>query len=166
MDHLWSPWRYKYIAAADKQPGCVFCRAAESNNDRENLIIHRGKLVFAILNLFPYTSGHLMIVPYEHTASFVDLNASATAEMFELEKLAQTALELEYSPDGFNVGMNLGRAAGAGVAEHLHLHVVPRWSGDANFVSIVGETRVLPEDLQTTFDRLTARLTTLKKSSA
>jgi ATP adenylyltransferase len=111
-------------------------------------------LNFILLNLFPYTSGHLMIVPYEHRASLAAVSDATTTEMIEIAKRAQLALETEYRPDGFNIGMNLGRCAGAGVADHLHLHVVPRWSGDANFVSIVGETRVLPEDLATTCTRL------------
>ena len=154
MEHIWSPWRYKYIASADREPGCVFCRAAGGDDDRASLVVHRGLLNFVILNLFPYTSGHLMIVPYEHGASLAESPAETTSEMMELAKRSQRALEAEYSPDGFNIGMNLGRSAGAGVADHLHLHVVPRWAGDANFVSIVGETRVLPEDLPTTYDRL------------
>jgi len=154
MEHLWSPWRYRYIATADKVEGCVFCRVRDAANDDENYIVHRGQLNFVILNLFPYTSGHLMVVPYEHTASFADADEDVTAEMVRLAKQSQRALEAEYHPDGFNIGMNLGRAAGAGVADHLHLHVVPRWSGDANFVSVIGETRVLPEDLATTCAKL------------
>ena len=154
MDHIWSPWRYKYIANADRQEGCVLCRIAQERNDVENYVVHRAKLNFILLNLFPYTSGHLMIVPYEHQASLAALDADTTTEMLELAKRAQGALEAEYHPDGFNIGMNLGRSAGAGIADHLHLHVVPRWSGDANFVSVVGETRVLPEDLATTCEKL------------
>lgn len=154
MDHLWSPWRYKYIASADKTDECVFCRINREQKDAENFVVHRARLNFIVLNLFPYTSGHLMIVPYEHKASLVDFDTETTTEMLELAKRSQLALEDEYHPDGFNIGMNLGRSAGAGVADHLHLHVVPRWSGDANFVSIVGETRVLPEDLPATLARL------------
>ena len=153
MEHIFSPWRYKYIATADKETGCVFCRARDGS-DRDFLIVHRGRLNFIILNLYPYTSGHLMIVPYEHTDSLAATRGETTTEMMELAKRAQTALEAEYHPDGFNIGMNLGRSAGAGVADHIHLHVVPRWTGDANFVSIVGETRVLPEDLATTYEKL------------
>ena len=154
MDHLWSPWRFTYISSIGRDNGCVFCRINEEHKDDENYVIHRGKLNFALLNLFPYTSGHLMIVPYEHRASLAGATEATTTEMIELAKRAQLALEAEYHPDGFNIGMNLGQSAGAGVAEHIHLHVVPRWSGDANFVSIVGETRVLPEDLATTSSRL------------
>jgi len=154
MDHLWSPWRYKYIASADREEGCVLCRIEREHRDAENYLIHRAELNFIILNLYPYTSGHLMIVPYEHKASLADFGEATTTEMIELAKRAQVALEAEYHPDGFNIGMNLGRSAGAGVADHLHLHVVPRWTGDANFVSIVGETRMLPEDLATTYEKL------------
>ena len=154
MEHIWSPWRYKYITSAEREPGCVFCRAISDNDDPGRLVLHRARLNFVILNLFPYTSGHLMIVPYEHAASLAETSSETTSEMMELAKRAQRALEAEYAPDGFNIGMNLGRSAGAGVADHLHLHVVPRWAGDANFVSIVGETRVLPEDLPVTYEKL------------
>jgi ATP adenylyltransferase len=154
MEYLWSPWRYKYVASADSDAGCVFCRVQQHESDRENLVIHRASLNFVILNLFPYTSGHLMIVPYEHTASLASVGEPVTTEMMALTKRAQAALQSEYRPDGFNIGMNLGRTAGAGVADHIHLHVVPRWAGDANFVSIIGETRVLPEDLATSYNRL------------
>jgi ATP adenylyltransferase len=154
MEHIWSPWRYRYIASAQLGESCPFCRIQNDKDDPKNLVLYRGDLVFAVLNLFPYTSGHLMIVPYEHTPSFARLNQQATAEMFELAKRCEVTLNHEYHPDGFNIGMNLGKAAGAGIAEHVHLHVVPRWVGDANFVSIIGETRVLPEDLNTTYERL------------
>jgi ATP adenylyltransferase len=154
MEHIWSPWRYRYIASADKQDSCVFCKIQTEKDDVRNLVIHRGDLVFIVLNLFPYTSGHLMIVPYEHTGTFAGLSEEATGEMFRLAKRSELVLEQEYHPDGFNIGMNLGKAAGAGIADHVHLHIVPRWVGDANFVSIIGETRVLPEDLTTTYARL------------
>jgi ATP adenylyltransferase len=157
MEHIWSPWRYKYIAAPDDKRECIFCRVQKEGEGRENLVVHRASLNFVILNLYPYTSGHLMIVPYEHTASLGSVSDAVTTEMMSLAKKAQYSLEAEYHPDGFNIGMNLGRSAGAGVADHIHLHVVPRWVGDANFVSIVGETRVLPEDLETTFDKLKKR---------
>lgn len=159
MDHLWSPWRFRYISSIGRENGCVFCRINNEHKDDENYVIHRGKLNFMLLNLFPYTSGHLMLVPYEHRASLAGTAEETTTEMIELAKRAQLALEAEYHPDGFNVGMNLGQSAGAGIADHIHLHVVPRWSGDANFVSIVGETRVLPEDLATTSSRLRKHFT-------
>ena len=153
MEFIWSPWRYNYIASAEKVEGCVFCRARDGN-DSDFLIVYRGSLNFIILNLYPYTSGHLMIVPNEHTDSLIGVSQETTTEIMEMAKRAQAALEAEYHPDGFNIGMNLGRSAGAGVADHIHLHVVPRWTGDANFVSIVGETRVLPEDLASSASRL------------
>jgi len=154
MDYLWSPWRYTYLAAVDRQKGCVFCRIAQEQTDAENYLVHRASLNFVVLNLFPYTNGHLLIVPYQHRASLAAVGESTTTEMMELAKRAQAALESEYHPDGFNIGMNLGRSAGAGIADHLHMHVVPRWGGDANFVSIIGETRVLPETLDATYNRL------------
>lgn len=154
MDHLWSPWRYQYITSGAREEGCLLCRIDRENKDAENYVIHRARLNFILLNLFPYTGGHLMIVPYEHQASLAALEESTTTEMIDLAKRAQIALEAEYNPDGFNIGMNLGRSAGAGIADHLHLHVVPRWTGDANFVSIIGETRVLPEALATTCTKL------------
>jgi ATP adenylyltransferase len=154
MDRIWSPWRYKYVASAQHEPGCVFCRVDSEADDRKNYIIHRDTLNFIILNLFPYTSGHLMIVPYVHEASLPALPEAVTLQMIELAKKTVSALEAEYHPDGFNVGFNLGQSAGAGVAGHVHLHVVPRWTGDANFLSVLGETRVMPEDLSSTFERL------------
>jgi len=154
VDYLWSPWRYQYIASAEKRDSCVFCEIINDKDDARNLVLYRGTMAFVLLNLFPYTSGHLMIVPYEHASSLAALNQQATAEMLDLVKRSEVALNDEYHPDGFNIGINLGKAAGAGIAEHLHVHVVPRWIGDANFVSIVGETRVLPEDLSTTYERL------------
>jgi ATP adenylyltransferase len=156
MEHIWSPWRYRYIATASRETTCVFCRILQGE-DEKNFVVHRAKHNFVVLNLFPYTSGHLMIVPYEHVASLAQVSSEVTAEMMELAKQSQVAIEAEYNPDGFNIGMNLGRSAGAGVADHLHLHVVPRWAGDANFVSIIGETRVLPEELATTFEKLKKR---------
>lgn len=154
MDHIWSPWRYKYIASVNREEGCVLCRIDREHKDVENYVVHRARLNFIVLNLFPYTSGHLMIVPYEHQASLAEVAEATTTETIELAKRAQLALDSEYHPDGFNIGMNLGRNAGAGIADHIHLHVVPRWSGDANFVSVVSETRVLPEELATTYERL------------
>src|SRR5262245_42677669 len=161
MEHIWSPWRYGYISSVKSEAGCVFCNAHRQphdvrpdDRDRERLVVHRGSHAFIILNLFPYTSGHLMIAPYDHIGSLINLDESVSTEILALARRALVALESEYRPDGFNVGFNLGSAAGAGIADHLHLHVVPRWSGDANFVSVIGETRVLPEELSATYDRL------------
>ena len=157
MDRLWSPWRAQYIASgADSQAGeCVFCRIArDSGHDEENLVLHRGRLAFVVLNLYPYISGHLMVVPYLHTAEFDSTPKEITDEMMDLTKRGQSALREVYSPAGFNIGMNLGAVAGAGVADHIHIHVLPRWGGDTNFMTTVGETRVLPEDLATTYTKL------------
>jgi len=155
MDYLWTPWRYRYMAeAAGKQTGCIFCSALEKKDDAETLIVFRGKKNFILLNRYPYTSGHVMIVPYAHIPDLNDCDAETLAEMMLLAQRAEGALAAAYKPDGFNLGMNLGRAAGAGVTGHVHLHVLPRWIGDANFMSVVGETRVEPEDLRTTYEKL------------
>jgi len=154
MDYLWTPWRYRYIAEGSKNAGCIFCEALAANDDRGALIVLRGKKNFIILNRYPYTSGHVMVVPYAHAAELAAADPDTLAEMMLLAQRVQTALANTYKPEGYNVGMNLGRAAGAGVTGHLHLHVLPRWSGDANFMTVTGETRVEPEELSTTFERL------------
>lgn len=157
MDFLWTPWRYKYIASAGKNDGCIFCDALKVGDEKAQIIL-RGKLNFVILNKFPYTTGHVMVVPYAHVADLAAADAEALAEMMRLAQRLQTALQKTYRPEGFNIGMNLGRAAGAGILGHLHLHVLPRWAGDANFMTVVGETRIEPEELGTTYDRLLAAL--------
>ncbi len=157
MDHLWTPWRYRYISKALPSDGCIFCAKAAANRDAENYILHRGKLNFVLLNLFPYTNGHLMIAPYQHVATMAETPAATLTEMMQLARHAEINLSAVYRPDGFNVGVNLGVSAGAGVADHIHMHVVPRWTGDANFMSTIGETRVLPEELPATYEKL-ARL--------
>lgn len=154
MEHIWTPWRYTYIKNVDNNPGCVFCTLLSEGDDRTNLIVYRGELNFVVLNLYPYTSGHLMVIPYQHEKSLALLDLATTSELMELTKRTEVALQEEYHPDGFNIGLNIGRAAGAGVREHLHLHVVPRWGGDANFMTAIGETRVVPEDLHTTYEKL------------
>jgi ATP adenylyltransferase len=140
----------------DSQKGyCVFCRIAqESQNDETNLVLHRGTHVFVILNLFPYISGHLLVVPYQHLGDLDSTSKEITDELMDMTKRAQTALRKVYSPPGFNVGMNLGAAAGAGIVEHIHLHILPRWSGDTNFMTTVADTRVIPETLETTYSKL------------
>jgi ATP adenylyltransferase len=160
MDYLWTPWRYQYMAqaAAGKQPECIFCDAVKRNHDAETLIVHRAKKSFVILNRFPYTSGHVMIVPYAHVAELHLCEPGALAEMMELAQRVEGIFHTAYKPDGMNLGMNLGRAAGAGVAGHLHLHMLPRWIGDSNFMTVTGETRVHPEELKTTFERLSKAL--------
>jgi ATP adenylyltransferase len=154
MDYLWTPWRYQYIASLKNPSRCVFCLETSGEYDERDFVVFRGRLSFVILNIFPYTTGHLLVAPYTHTADFQQSSPEESAEMLELVKRCQFALQQTYQPDGFNVGMNLGRCAGAGVEHHLHMHVVPRCIGDSNFMSIVGETRVLPESLETTFSKL------------
>ena len=155
MDFLWSPWRYSYIASAGKSAvPCVFCISDNPSEDKERLIVYRGVHCFVILNLFPYTSGHFMIAPYAHIARLDEATAEQTSEMMQLTQRGIRAHRLLYQPEGFNIGMNLGHCAGAGIRDHLHLHVVPRWIGDANFMTIAGETRVLPEELHVTHRRL------------
>jgi ATP adenylyltransferase len=159
MDFVWSPWRYDYLASAGKKsPSCVFCLDEDRSHDAERLIVFRGSNNFVILNLFPYTSGHVMVAPYEHLDTIAVAKAEQLSEMMQLAQRCIGALQKLYRPEGFNIGMNLGQAAGAGIREHFHLHVVPRWIGDANFMSIVGETRVLPEELAQTYQRLKSAL--------
>jgi len=147
MDHLWSPWRYRYVSTASPKNECIFCAKLRQDQDAENYIVLRAQHNFILLNLYPYTSGHLMIAPYAHVATLADLDLSARTEMMELTARAEKALRSIYKPGGINLGMNLGECAGAGVAGHIHMHVLPRWPGDASFMTTVGETRVLPEDL-------------------
>ena len=154
MDLLWSPWRYQYVSRADPGAGCIFCQKPAEDDDRDNLIVRRGAHCFVLLNRFPYTSGHLMIAPYRHAATLAEAGVEALAEMIELTARAESALREAYRPQGLNLGMNLGECAGAGIAGHIHMHVLPRWTGDANFMTTTGETRVLPEDLDTTWEKL------------
>jgi len=157
LQRLWSPWRSKYIASGvdATAEGCVFCRiAANPDQDAVNFVIHRGEHSFVVLNLYPYITGHLMIVPYLHTNEFDAVAKEITDEMMDLAKRSQTALREVYSPSGFNLGMNLGAAAGAGIADHLHIHLLPRWTGDTNFMTTVGESRVIPEALEVTYEKL------------
>jgi ATP adenylyltransferase len=156
LNYLWSPWRMSYIENHSKEEQCVFCVAVASDKDEDNLIMARGKQVFIILNRYPYTSGHLMVVPYEHCSSLEQLDPQTRAEMMELTNRAILVLKSVYQPQGFNLGMNIGEAAGAGIAEHIHLHIVPRWGGDTNFMSSLADTRVLPEALEDTYRRVRA----------
>jgi ATP adenylyltransferase len=159
MDFVWSPWRYHYLASGGKKPpSCVFCIGRDRAHDAERLIVFRGTHNFIILNLFPYTCGHVMVAPYEHLDTIVSAKPEQLTEMMQLSQRMISVLGKLYGPEGFNLGINLGTAAGAGIREHFHLHVVPRWAGDANFISVVGETRVLPEELPTTYKRIKAEL--------
>src|SRR5580704_17427906 len=156
MDYLWTPWRYQYMeqVTQGKQPDCIFCDALARNQDELTLIVERGKHSFIILNRFPYTSGHVMIVPYAHVAEMGLCSPETLQEMMASAQRVEKAYQAEYKSDGMNLGMNLGRAAGAGVTGHLHLHALPRWFGDSNFMTVTAETRVHPEDLQVTYTRL------------
>lgn len=156
MDYLWTPWRYAYITSAARTSGCIFCEL-QKKTDEEAFIVHRAEHSFIVLNAFPYTSGHVMIVPYAHLDRLEKLPQPAAHEMMDLSQKMEGVLRAVYKPDGVNLGMNIGEAAGAGVAGHIHMHVLPRWSADSNFMTVVGETRVLPEDLATTWKRLKDR---------
>jgi len=154
MDRLWTPWRYRYISQTEPSEGCIFCIKAAESKDAENYIVYRVQWNFVLLNLFPYTNGHLMIAPYQHVATLAGTPPDTLTEMMHLTRRAELILESAYHPDGLNLGMNLGASAGAGVAHHIHMHVVPRWRGDANFMSTIGKTRVLPEELPVTYEKL------------
>lgn len=156
MKILWAPWRMKYIRRfEDKEDnGCIFCRGIQQNNDRENLILYRGKHCFVILNKYPYNSGHLMIAPLRHIGELEKLSEEELNELMRLTVLCVKILKKEYRPSGLNVGVNIGRAAGAGIEDHIHLHIVPRWVGDTNFMPIISETKIMPELPLETYNRL------------
>ncbi len=160
MDYLWTPWRYQYMeqVTGGKQPDCFFCDAIARKDDANTLIAFRGAKMFVILNRFPYTSGHVMIVPNAHVAELNLCDPDALTEMMTLAQRVEKAFKSNYKPDGMNLGMNLGKAAGAGVAGHLHLHALPRWFGDSNFMTVTGETRVHPEELNVTYLRIKSAL--------
>ena len=166
MDRLWSPWRAKYTAGGvDSQSGeCVFCRIGQdSKNDESNFVVFRGSHCFVALNLYPYITGHLLVLPYQHVGDLDSTDKETTDELMDLAKLSETVLREVYSPAGFNIGMNLGAAAGAGIKEHIHVHILPRWSGDTNFMTTVSETRVLPESLPTTYQKMSEKFKSLKQ---
>ncbi len=157
MDWLWSPWRYRYVSHLPDPSECIFCdkgKLSDQVADDANLILHRGKHVYALLNLFPYTTGHLMVTPYTHVAELGGLPPETLAEMMLLAQKTEKIFQTVYKCDGVNLGMNIGKAAGAGVAGHLHLHVLPRWFADANFMTTVGESRVIPENLSDTLRKM------------
>ncbi|MEP7198252.1 MAG: HIT domain-containing protein [Chloroflexota bacterium] len=157
MERLWTPWRLQYIAA-EKPTGCIFCSALAQHDDRETFIVHRGQHGFVMLNKFPYNNGHLMVVPYMHTADLSALDAATQCELMATMANTMQWLRKASNPEGFNVGLNLGKAGGAGVADHLHFHVIPRWVGDTNFMTLTGETRVIAEWLDDTWTRLRAMI--------
>lgn len=152
MERLWAPWRMAYIkSASELSEGCLFCRITAEANDEENLILYRGKLAFVMLNKFPYTNGHMMVVPYRHIAAMNLLSQEEHIELGRLLAAACDALSNTAKPQGFNIGMNLGRIAGAGIADHLHYHVVPRWAGDTNFMPVLSDTRVISDSLEAAY---------------
>jgi ATP adenylyltransferase len=152
---LWAPWRLEYVERADAQDGCLFCLAQDAD-DEERLVVHRGACAFAMLNKFPYSSGHLLVAPFRHVGDLADLGDTEALEIHGLATASLRALAETYRPDGFNLGWNLGRVAGAGVTDHVHLHVVPRWAGDTNFMPVLADVKVLPEHLAETRRRLAA----------
>lgn len=156
-ERLWAPWRFQYVTSAVEpiSDGCIFVELPAQDNDRENLILYRGKKAFVMLNAFPYTNGHLMVAPYRHTAEVDDLDEDELLEINVLTARAVRWLKKAYAPQGFNLGANVGKAAGAGIPSHIHWHIVPRWTGDTNFMTTVGDVRVLPQDLFESYDLLT-----------
>lgn len=153
MKHIWSPWRMEYIESS-KETECIFCLAQGREDNAENLIAFRGKRAYVILNRYPYTSGHLMVVPFDHQPNLEELDPETRAEMMELTTRCMSVLRKIYHPEAFNMGANIGEPAGAGIKSHVHIHIVPRWGGDTNFMTVVGEVRVLPEALETTYERV------------
>jgi ATP adenylyltransferase len=156
MERLWTPWRRAFVegTTGNEANQCFLCAKPAAHDDRANLILFRGERAYALLNAFPYNSGHLMVAPYEHAADLAALEASTAEELMRITQRSLDALKQAYRPDAFNVGMNLGKAAGAGVPDHLHMHVVPRWEGDTSFMTVIGQTKTLPETLEQTYDRL------------
>lgn len=153
MEIIWAPWRMGYILG-EKPKGCIFCDKPKDDKDRENLLLARAKRCSVMLNAYPYNNGHLMVAPYRHVAALTDLTEDEISDIMRVAQQCVSVLQQEFKPDGFNVGMNLGRVAGAGIDDHLHLHIVPRWNGDTNFMSVLVDTRVVPESLMVTFDKL------------
>ncbi len=155
-ERIWAPWRLEYVkdASKDSEQECIFCVKPAAGDDEASLIVHRGERCFVILNLFPYTNGHLMVAPFEHLGSITELSAETIAEMMDLAQRAMRGLEQHYAPHGYNVGFNQGRVAGAGVEHHIHMHVVPRWGGDTNFMPVLADTRVMPQSLEQSYETL------------
>jgi ATP adenylyltransferase len=160
MDRLFSPWRYAYVTSRKSEGGCALCRlgAADPSRDEEGFVVARAGHVFVVLNIYPYNSGHLMIVPYRHVARLSALDEEVLHEMGRLAARVEEAMSDAYHPDGINFGMNIGESAGAGIADHVHLHAVPRWAADTNFMTVAGETRVLPESLHDTWSKLRGKI--------
>ncbi len=163
MDNLWAPWRMEYIQKEKDGEGesCIFCNRIQQKKDRQNLILFRSREAFIIMNRFPYNNGHLMVVPFRHTGDILELHSGEKEELFNLIQLSTRALTEVMQPDGFNIGMNLGRVAGAGVVDHLHFHVVPRWNGDTNFMPVLSDTKVISESLDQSYEKLSEILNKL-----
>lgn len=153
MKQLWAPWRLQYILEGNPDE-CIFCVKPTEEKDRENLILYRGKHAFIIMNLFPYANSHLMVVPYQHSENLNGLDENVLLELMTLTKRSETILRQVFSPQGFNIGINLGKAAGAGIDEHLHIHIVPRWMGDTNFMPVIADIKVIPQHIRATYDLL------------
>jgi ATP adenylyltransferase len=151
---IWAPWRLPYVKDASKDTECIFCAKPAEGNDEETFIVHRGERCFVILNTFPYTNGHLMVAPFEHLARLQDLDEAITTELMVLASRATEILDDKYGPEGYNVGCNQGRIAGAGFDSHIHMHVVPRWAGDTNYMPVIGDTRVMPQSLEQSYEAL------------
>lgn len=158
MEQLWAPWRMQYIRQGDKAGGCIFCTLPAEQKDEENLIVYRGKTGFIMLNSFPYNCGHLMAAPYKHTADMYALEDEELLSIGRLVRYSVRLLTAAMQPDGFNLGVNLGRSAGAGFVDHIHWHIVPRWNGDTNFMPVIADTKVLPESLRSTYDKLKKKI--------
>ncbi len=157
MERLWAPWRMEYVTADDK-PGCIFCYKPEEERDRENMILFRGRLSFIMLNAFPYNNGHLMIAPYRHIGDFSELTDDEMLDIMRLVRIGKDTLASAFGPDGFNIGVNLGKVAGAGIADHVHVHIVPRWNGDTNFMPVIADIKVMPQALDKAYEALLAGL--------
>jgi ATP adenylyltransferase len=168
MHQLWAPWRMAYIASSQRPTGCVFCVCVKRHEPRDasSLVLHRGRHAFVIMNRFPYNSGHLMVAPYAHVKALESLQPDVILDLLGLTTLSLSALQAEIRPEGFNIGLNLGRVSGAGIEDHLHLHIVPRWNGDTNFMPLFAETRVIPEHLHATYRKLRHRFAQLAKATA
>lgn len=165
MRTLWAPWRMEYILS-DKSGGCIFCEKVEEDRDEENLILYWGRYHFIIMNAYPYNNGHLMVVPRRHTSNLSGWSAEERTEFLELADLGVEILRRTMNPEGFNIGINMGECAGAGIASHIHLHIVPRWSGDCNFMPVFAETRVVPEHIQATYEKLRKALDGILRQEA
>ena len=157
MERVFTPWRIEYVRKAS-QPGCLLCGLLEAGNDREALIVHRGERVYIVLNKYPYNNGHFMVVPYRHASSLEELSSEELAELMALVNLGTRALRACMNPEGFNIGANIGKVAGAGVKDHVHMHVVPRWGGDSNFMAVVADVKLIPQALEETYDQLKAAI--------